>query len=75
MTSATHLWRAARDFDAAVLSVVPASASLWAPCEQGIGTNRDVSDLAGLHCAAIYEIVAARCSAMFMAPHLRAAVG
>jgi len=71
VTSDTHLWRAAHEFQAAGLSVVPAPADVWAPRE--IGTMRFVPTATGLlrSYTAVYEIVGEGIRDVLVAAHLR----
>jgi len=74
VTSDTHLWRAAHDFVAAGLSVVPAPADVWAPRE--IGTMRYVPTASGLWRSyeAIYELVGEGVREALVATHLQRAI-
>jgi uncharacterized SAM-binding protein YcdF (DUF218 family) len=57
ITSSTHLWRAAHEFQAAGFEVIPAPAGVWAPREDGI--FRYVPSPAGLMRSnlAVYELI------------------
>jgi uncharacterized SAM-binding protein YcdF (DUF218 family) len=71
VTSDTHLWRAAREFEAAGLSVVPAPADVWAP--RPIDSTRFVPTASGLlrSCNAVYELVGEGIRDLLVATHLR----
>lgn len=73
VTSDTHLWRAAHEFEAAGLSVVPAPADVWAP--QEIGTMRFVPAASGLVRSyyAVYELEGEGVRDLLVATHLRRA--
>jgi uncharacterized SAM-binding protein YcdF (DUF218 family) len=74
VTSDTHLWRAAHEFAAAGLSVIPAPADVWAPRE--IGTMRYVPTASGLMRSydALYELAGEGARAVMVATHLRRAI-
>lgn len=74
VTSDTHLWRAAHEFEAAGLSIVPAPADVWAPRE--IGAMRFVPTASGLLRSyyAVYELVGGEVRDLLVAIHLRRAV-
>lgn len=74
VTSDTHLWRAAHEFLAAGLSVVPAPADVWAPRE--VGSMRYVPTATGLvrSYRAVYELVGEGIRDLLVAIHLRHAV-
>jgi uncharacterized SAM-binding protein YcdF (DUF218 family) len=74
ITSDTHLWRAAREFEEAGLSVVPAPADVWAPRE--INTMRFVPTASGLLRSynAVYELVGEGMRDLLVATHLRRTV-
>jgi uncharacterized SAM-binding protein YcdF (DUF218 family) len=74
VTSDTHLWRAAHEFDAAGLSVIPAAAGIWGPRELGI--MRFVPAANGLlrSCSAVYELVGEGIRDLLVATHLRRAI-
>ena len=71
VTSDTHLWRAAREFEGAGLAVVPAPTDVWAPRE--IGTMRFVPQASGLmrSYSAVYELVGEGIRDLLVATHLR----
>lgn len=71
VTSDDHLWRAAHEFAAAGLSIVPAPADVWAPRE--IGTMRFVPTATGLMRSyeAVYELVGEGIRDVLVATHLR----
>jgi uncharacterized SAM-binding protein YcdF (DUF218 family) len=71
VTSDTHLWRAAREFEAAGLSVVPAPANVWAPRE--IDSMRFVPTATGLlrSYTAVYELLGEGIRDLLVATHLR----
>lgn len=71
VTSATHLWRAAQEFEAAGLSIVPAPAGVPAPIE--IGTMRYVPIATALarSYAAVYELVGEGIRDLLVTVHLR----
>lgn len=74
VTSDTHLWRAAHEFQAAGLSVVPAPAGIPAPIE--IGTMRFVPTATGLLRSynAVYELVGEGIRDLLVTTHLRRTV-
>jgi uncharacterized SAM-binding protein YcdF (DUF218 family) len=74
VTSDTHLWRAAHEFAAAGLSVVPAPADVWAPREPG--PLRYVPTATGLLRSynAVYELVGEGARAALVATHLRSVI-
>jgi uncharacterized SAM-binding protein YcdF (DUF218 family) len=74
VTSDTHLWRAAHEFAAAGLSVVPAPADVGAPRE--IGGMRYIPTASGLlrSYGAIYELVGEAARDVLTAIHLRRAI-
>ena len=74
VTSDTHLWRAAQEFEAAGLGVVPAPAEVWAPRE--IGSMRYVPTATGLlrSYTAVYELLAEGVRDLLVATHLRSTV-
>jgi len=69
VTSDTHLWRAAHEFDAAGLSIVPAPADVWAPRE----IMRYFPTATGLMRSydAVYELVGEGVRDVLVATHLR----
>ena len=71
VTSDTHLWRAAQEFEAAGLSVVPAPSDIWAARE--IGTMRFVPTATGLLRSydAVYELVGEEIRGLLVTTHLR----
>lgn len=71
VTSDTHLWRAAHEFEAAGLSVVAAPADVWAPRE--MGPTRFVPTSAGLMRSynAAYELVGEGIRDLLVATGLR----
>lgn len=71
VTSDTHLWRAAHEFETAGLSIVPAPAGVWSPRE--IGTMRYVPTASGLQRSyvAVYELTGEGSRDLLMALHLR----
>lgn len=71
VTSDTHLWRAAHEFEAAGLSVVPAPSDIWAPRE--IDGMRYVPTASGLlrSYEAIYELVGEGMRDVLVTTHLR----
>lgn len=74
VTSDDHLWRAAHEFTAAGLSVVPAPADVWAP--QELDTMRYVPTVTGLMRSyyAVYELVGEGVRDALVATHLRRAI-
>lgn len=74
VTSAPHLSRAAHEFEAAGLSIVPAPADVWAPRE--ISTMRYVPTATGLlrSYTAVYELVGEGIRNLLVATHLRRAI-
>ncbi len=74
VTSDTHLWRAANEFEAAGLSVVPAPAGIWGPRE--LGTMRFVPAASGLlrSYSAVYELAGEGIRDLLVATHLRRAI-
>ena len=74
VTSATHLWRAAQEFEAAGLSIVPAPADVWAARE--IGATRFVPTASGLLRSynAVYELVGEGIREGLVTTHLRRAI-
>ena len=74
VTSDTHLWRAAQEFEAAGLHIVPAPADVWAPRE--IGAMRYVPTATGLlrSYTALYELVGEGVRDLLVATHLRSTV-
>lgn len=74
VTSDTHLRRAAQEFEAVGLRVVPAPAEVWAPRE--IGTMRYVPTATGLlrSYTAVYELVAEVAREVLVVTHLRSIV-
>lgn len=74
VTSDTHLWRAAHEFEAAGLSVVPAPAGVPAPIE--VGAMRYVPTATGLlrSYEAVYELVGEGIRDLLVMTHLRHAV-
>jgi uncharacterized SAM-binding protein YcdF (DUF218 family) len=74
VTSDTHLWRAAHEFEAAGLGVVPAPAGIPAPIE--IGTMRFVPTATGLLRSynAVYELVGEGIRDLLVTMHLRRTV-
>jgi uncharacterized SAM-binding protein YcdF (DUF218 family) len=71
VTSDTHLWRAAHEFEAAGLSVVPAPVGVPAPIE--IGTMRYVPTASALQRSyyAVYELVGEGIRDLLVLTHLR----
>lgn len=71
VTSDTHLWRSAHEFEMAGLGIVPAPADVWAPRE--ISTMRFVPTATGLlrSCNAVYELVGEGIRDILVATHLR----
>lgn len=71
VTSDTHLWRAAHEFEMAGMSIVPAPTDVWAPRE--IGTMRFVPTATGLQRSsnAVYELVGEGVRDLLVATHLR----
>lgn len=74
VTSATHLWRAAQEFQAAGLSVIPAPTDMSGPAE--IGSMRFVPTANGLmrSYSAVYELIGEGIREVLVATHLRRAV-
>jgi uncharacterized SAM-binding protein YcdF (DUF218 family) len=74
VTSDTHLWRAAHEFAAAGLSVVPAPAGVWAPRE--IGSMRFEPTASGLlrSCTAVYALVGEAVRDALVVTHLRSTI-
>lgn len=74
VTSDTHLWRAAHEFEAAGLSVIPAPAGIWGPRE--LGTMRFVPAASGLlrSYSAVYELEGEGIRDLLVATHLRRAI-
>jgi uncharacterized SAM-binding protein YcdF (DUF218 family) len=74
VTSDTHLWRAAQEFEAAGLHIVPAPADVWAPRE--IGAMRYVPTATGMlrSYTAVYELVGEGVRGLLVATHLRGMV-
>ena len=74
VTSDTHLWRAAHEYEAAGLSVTPAPAGIWAPRE--LGTMRFVPVASGLlrSYSAVYELAGEGIRDVLVATHLRRAI-
>jgi uncharacterized SAM-binding protein YcdF (DUF218 family) len=74
ITSDTHLWRAAQEFEAAGLSIVPAPAGVWAPRE--IGSVRYVPTATGLlrSYTAVYELAGNGVRDLLVATHLRSSI-
>ena len=74
VTSDTHLWRAAYEFEAAGLSVIPAPTGVWAPRE--ISAMRYVPTATGLMRSyiAVYELVGEGIRDVLVATHLRRAI-
>lgn len=74
VTSDTQLWRAAHEFLAAGLSIVPAPADVWAP--RDVGTMRYVPTASGLVRSydAVYELLGEGIRDLLVATHLRHAV-
>lgn len=74
VTRDTHLWRAAHEFEAAGLSIVPAPADVPTPIE--IGTMRFVPTASGLlrSYEAIYELVGEGVRDLLVATHLRSTI-
>lgn len=74
VTSDTQLWRAAHEFEAAGLSIVPAPAGVWAPRE--IGTVRFVPTATGLlrSYTAVYELMGEGMRDLLVATHLRSTI-
>lgn len=74
VTSDTHLRRAAQEFEAAGLRIVPAPAEVWAPRE--VGTMRYVPTATGLlrSYTGVYELVAEGVRGLLVAAHLRSTV-
>ena len=74
ITSDTHLWRAAHEFEAAGLSVIPAPAGMWAPRE--IDILRFVPAASGMlrSYEAAYELAGEGIRDVLVATHLRRAI-
>jgi uncharacterized SAM-binding protein YcdF (DUF218 family) len=74
ITSATHLWRAAHEFEATGLDIVPAPADVPTPVE--VGSMRFVPTASGLlrSYLAIYELVGEGVRDLLVATHLRRAI-
>lgn len=74
VTSDTHLWRAAQEFEATGLRVVPAPADVWAP--RRLGTMSFVPTAIGLLRSydAVYELVGEGIRDLLVATHLRRAI-
>ncbi len=74
VTSATHLWRAAHEFEAAGLSIVPAPADV--PARVEVGSMRFVPSAAGLLRSydAVYELVGEGARDLLVSTHLRRAI-
>ena len=74
ITSDTHLWRAAHEFEAAGLSVIPAPAGMWAPRE--IDILRFVPAASGMlrSYEAVYELAGEGIRDVLVATHLRRAI-
>ena len=74
VTSDTHLWRAAHEFEAAGLSVIPAPAGIWAPRE--LDVLRFVPAASGLlrSYSAVYELEGDGIRDLLVATHLRRAI-
>jgi uncharacterized SAM-binding protein YcdF (DUF218 family) len=71
VTSATHEYRAAREFEASGLQVIPAPTGVWAPSEPGaLRYLPDVSALRG-STEALYELIGDVARRVFAASHLR----
>lgn len=73
VTSATHLWRAAQEFEAAGLSVIPAPTDMSAA---EIGSIRFVPTASGLMRSynAVYELLGEGIREMLVVTHLRRAI-
>jgi uncharacterized SAM-binding protein YcdF (DUF218 family) len=71
VTSDTHLWRAAQEFEGAGLSIVPAPTDVWAPHDMVI--MRFVPQANGLARSynAVYELVGEGIRDVLVATHLR----
>lgn len=74
VTSDTHLWRAAHEFEAAGLSIIPGPTGIWAPRE--IDAMRFVPTATGLlrSYVAVYELVGEGIRDVLVAAHLRRTV-
>jgi uncharacterized SAM-binding protein YcdF (DUF218 family) len=74
VTDDTHLWRAAHEFEAAGLAVVPAPADVWAPRE--IGAMRYVPTAGGLvrSYVAVYELAGEAVRDLLVTTHLRSSI-
>lgn len=74
VTSDPHLWRAAHEFEATGLRVVPAPADVWAPPE--VSSNRFVPTATGLlrSSNAVYEMLAEGLRDLLVATRLRRAI-
>jgi uncharacterized SAM-binding protein YcdF (DUF218 family) len=74
VTSDDHLWRAAHEFVAAGLGIVPAPTGVWAPRE--ISTMRYVPTATGLMRSyiAVYELLGEGIRDVLVATHLRRAI-
>jgi uncharacterized SAM-binding protein YcdF (DUF218 family) len=71
VTSASHLWRAAHEFSAAGMQVVPAPAGVWAPRDGGLA--RYLPDAAALtrSYSATYELLGDPVRELLWLTHLR----
>ena len=71
VTSASHAYRAMREFEAAGLSVVPAPVGIWTPQERSV--RHFLPSLAGLRdsAEALYELVGDAAQRLFTLTHLR----
>lgn len=74
VTSDTHLWRAAHEFQATGLRIVPAPADVWAPREVGIMRFVPRATAMLRSCTAVYALVGEGVRDVLVATHLRRAV-
>lgn len=71
VTSDTHIWRAAHEFEAAGLGVVPAPADVWAPRDaSALGYVPTASALVQSY-EAVYELVGEEIRDLLVTTHLR----
>ncbi|HXS21260.1 MAG TPA: YdcF family protein [Steroidobacteraceae bacterium] len=71
VTSDTHLWRAAHEFEAAGLGVVPAPADVWAPQDGGRLPYLPRPSALLQSCEAVYALVAEGVRDLLLTLHLR----
>jgi uncharacterized SAM-binding protein YcdF (DUF218 family) len=71
VTHATHMWRAAHEFAAAGLQVIPAPVGMLAPHERGIFDYLPNAEALLRSVAAVYELLGDPVRAFFAATHLR----